>query len=322
MRAKNDSSKQTNRATFLQIFKLNHSKLARAHSLGRAVARMLRATGIFSHEADANRECFSLVSGKRHSCARFRCPSGNSDSILVGAGTSDDSKNCVSVWNLNYVLECLQNERMLSESNSVNVNYRVTCTEFSEGISASGHLVMWAGLADGSVHLLEYDVQDDRLSLKQTVGSDTSNRPLHSAAVSAIAAHSQDPKCLSVGEDGKLFELRVTSGSISTTQWPEILDWMAVYDVKYGADGRSFFSAGGSGQLKMWDQRSLNRPKIFGGSEANELYFSIEPFDRADVGGMGAREEILLAGGSDGRVSVFDVRQVILFENAQLLQLI
>lgn len=271
---------------------------------------MQRSTGIFEDPTDPNRDYFNLVSGKRHSCVRFYCTSGGSDGIIFGAGSSDESKNCVSVWSLHHALDSQQNERRLCASSSFDVDSRVTCTEFLEGNTAA-YLSMWIGLSDGTVLLVGNRAGNEPLALFQNVNADAAKKALHSAAVSAIAAHSQEPKCLTVAEDGKMFELVVdSSGSVRASQWPEILDWMAVYDVKYGSDGRSFFSAGGSGQVKMWDQRAINRPKIFGGTEADGMYFTIEPFDRADASGMGAREELLLAGGSDGRVSVFDMRQV------------
>ena len=272
------------------------------------------SSGIFQHPTDVNSDYFEIVSGKRHSCARFLCRSGTADSVIISAGTCDDSRNSVGVWSLRHVLDCQQNEKLLSDYESYKVDSSVTCVEFWEGNPVSNLYPLWAGLADGSVLLLGNKEEKEgyvQYSLIQNVGMGSSSGPLHSAAVSAIAVHSSGTKCITVGEDGNMYELSVQgSGSVSVSPWPEVLDWMAVYDVKYGPDGRSFFSAGGSGQIKMWDQRCLNRPKVFGGMEGGGNFYSIEPFDRAGVVGIGARDELLIAGGEDGRISIFDVRQV------------
>ena len=147
-------------------------------------------------------------------------------------------------------------------------------------------------------------------NLIQIAVFDKSRQNLHSASVSAIAVHPNEEQCLTAAEDGKLFELRVDgAGTVSASPWPEVIDWMALYDVKYGGDGRTVYTAGGSGQIKMWDRRACSRPKSFGGTDLRDKYFSIEPFDRTDAGGMGARDGLLLAGGADGGISVIDVRQ-------------
>ncbi len=199
----------------------------------------------------------------------------------------------------------------------------MSCLEFCQGNVSSNLCPLWVGLVDGTVILLGNDISsmDDNRSIQQnliqTAVFDNSRQHLHAASVSAIAVHPTETQCVTVAEDGKMFELRVDgSGSVNASPWPEVIDWMAVYDVKYGGDGRTIFTAGGSGQVKMWDRRCNQRPKSFGGADIGDKYFSIEPFDRTEAGGMGARDGLLLAGGADGRISVFDVRQ----ERTPLLQ--
>jgi WD40 repeat protein len=285
---------------------------------------MAFCSGIFQHPTD-NYDYFNLISGQRHSTARFLCPSGNSDSIIIGAGTCDDSSNTVGVWSLTNVLECQQNEKLLSDFDGYKVGASVSCLEFCQGNVLPNLCPLWVGLVDGTVILLGNNItsmDDDRdiqQKLIQNAVFDNSRPNLHSAAVSAIAVHPNEEQCLTAAEDGKLFELRVDgAGSVTASPWPEVIDWMAVYDVKYGGDGRTVYTAGGSGQIKMWDRRACSRPKSFGGEDLGDKYFSIEPFDRTDAGGMGARDGLLLAGGADGRISVFDVRQ----ERTPLIQIL
>lgn len=122
-------------------------------------------------------------------------------------------------------------------------------------------------------------------------------KPLHEAAVSAVAVYTGSDTALTAGEDGVIRQVQITAaGAVNTSKWgQDVADWVALYDIKYANSNPSnFFTAGAAGGLRMWDMRAPASSRTLA---AGSSFVSIEPL-----------ETFLLAGGEAGEICIFDTR--------------